>query len=170
MKPGSEGLFYYPYPMGAKAPKFNENARGVFFGMTLKHTRAHFARSILEGIAFQYAETLELLEKLGVSAKEASIVGGEARSPLWNQIKADVLARPIRQPKVQDAAALGSAILASVGARVYDSVGRAVKNMVRTRTIYRPKAEERGIYVSAYEEYKKVYSELEDAYRALQQP
>jgi len=164
---GSEGLFYYPYPMGAKSPKFNTIARAVFFGVTLIHTKAHFVRSILEGIAFQYAETVELIEELGIRVKEASIVGGEARSGLWNQIKADSLGRPIKQPEVEDAAALGSAILSSIGAGVYDTVEKAIKNMVRIRRTYRPRGKEKRIYFYLYEKYKKVYEEFEDAYKIL---
>jgi len=164
---GSDGLFYYPYPMGAKSPKFNTIARAVFFGVTLTHTKAHFARSILEGIAFQYAETVELIEGLGIRVKGASIVGGEARSQLWNQIKADALARPIKQPEVEDAAALGSAILSSLGAEIYDTVKTAVKNMVRTRRNYRPREKEKRTYSSFYEKYKKIYEEFEDGYKIL---
>jgi len=164
---GSGGLFYYPYPMGAKSPKFNTIARAVFFGITLIHTKAHFVRSILEGIAFQYAETVELIEEFGVEVKEASIVGGEARSRLWNQIKADALARPIKQPEVEDAAALGSAILSSLGAGVYDTVKTAVKSMVRIRRTYRPREKEKRIYSSLCEKYKKVYEKFEDGYKIL---
>ena len=77
---GSNGLFYYPYLMGAKAPKFNNLAKGVFYGFTLGHSKGSFVRAILEGVAFQYAESIEILNKLGISVKEASIVGGESKS------------------------------------------------------------------------------------------
>jgi len=162
--PGSEGLFYYPYPMGAKSPKFNTNAKAVFFGLSLIHTKAHFVRSIFEGIAFQYAETLELLRELGVQVKEASIVGGEARSELWNQIKSDVLGLPIKQPEVEDAAALGSAILAAVGVGLYRSVKAAVENMVRIRRTFRPRLSGQQLYASIYRRYKTVYDRFEPAY------
>jgi xylulokinase len=164
---GSDGLFYYPYPMGAKSPKFNPQARGVFFGQTLVHKKAHFVRSILEGIAFQYAETLELLGKMGVRVKEASIVGGEARSSLWNQIKADVSGIRITRPHVEDAAALGSAVLASVGVGVHPSVKSAARNMVRTQRVYEPRLEQHREYVTLYHSYKTVYECLETAFKFL---
>jgi len=164
---GSGSLFYYPYPMGAKSPKFASNAKAVFFGITLIHTKAHLVRAILEGVAFQYAETLELLEELGVKVKEASLVGGEARSQLWNQIKADALSRSIRLPDVEDAAALGSAMLSSVGVKVYKDVKEAVKNMVRIRTIYRPRMKESFMYAAFYEKYKKVYEFLKRGYDVI---
>jgi len=164
---GSNSLFYYPYPMGAKSPKFASNAKAAFFGITLIHTKAHLVRAILEGVAFQYAETLELLEELGVKVKQASLVGGEARSQLWNQIKADALSRSIRLPDVEDAAALGSAMLSSIGVKVYKNMKNAVRNMVRTRTIYRPRRKESLMYSAFYEQYKKVYEFLKHGYDVI---
>ena len=164
VKPGSDGLFYYPYPMGAKAPRFSPNATAVFFGLKLMHKKAHLVRSILEGVAFQYADSLELLKDLGVRIKEASIVGGEARSSFWNQIKANALGRPVRRPAVEDAATLGSAILASVGIGIHSSVERAVRNMVRIEKIYRPRSKERQIYTSLCQRYWQIYSDVEKAY------
>ena len=163
--PGSEGLFYYPYPMGAKAPKFNDHAKAVFFGLTLGHSKAHFVRAIMEGIAFQYAETLELFEKLGVSISEASIVGGEAKSELWNQMKADITGLKIWVPEVADAAALGSAILAGVGGGAYRDVREGVRRAVRYRKAYTPNPENHELYGKTMEKYKGVYSHLEGGYR-----
>jgi xylulokinase len=166
-EPGSDGLFYYPYPMGATAPKFDATARAVFYGLTLTHTRAHFVRSIFEGIAFQYAECIELLEELGLKVKEASIVGGEARSELWNQIKADIISRPIKQPTVEDAACLGSAILSSVGAGAYGTVSKAMKNMVRIERTFKPRHKEKQVYSKIYDKYRKVYQIIEVGFKIL---
>jgi xylulokinase len=166
---GSEGLFFYPYPLGAIGPGFfhNTKAKAVFFGITLTHTKSHFVRSIFEGIAFQYAETVKSVESLGLKMRQASIVGGEARSELWNQIKADVLGRPITQTVVEDAAALGSAILSSVGSGVYSSVAKAAKKMVTVRRVFKPQTEEHRKYSLLLERYKQVYRSLEDAYKAM---
>lgn len=164
VQPGSDGLFYYPYPMGATAPKFDAMARAVFYGLTLTHTRAHFVRSIFEGIAFQYEECLELIEELGLRVKEASIVGGEARSSLWNQIKADIISRPIRRPMIEDAAALGSAILSSIGAGIYGTVGKAIKNMVRTERTYTPNARDSQTYSRYYNKYREIYRSIEKGF------
>lgn len=165
--PGSEKLFYYPYPMGAKAPKYNELAKAVFFGFTLSHSKAHFVRAILEGVAFQYAESLELLGKLGVEPVEASIVGGEAKSDLWNQMKADVTGLKIWVPEVEDAAALGSAILAGVGAKAYKSVEEGVSRAVRFKKAYAPNPEANRLYRGLLEKYKKVYEHVEKGYNVI---
>jgi xylulokinase len=166
VKPGSNGLMYFPYLMGAKAPKFNSRAKAVFFGLTISHTKAHLIRAILEGVAFQYVESTELLKGFGLTVNEASIVGGEARSNLWNQIKADVLGRPIKRPAIEDAAALGAAILASVGIGKHSTIGKAVKNMVTVERTYRPRINIRRTYTVLWERYSQVYKDIERAYNA----
>jgi xylulokinase len=164
VKAGSDGLLFYPYPLGSKAPKFNDHAKGVFFGITLSHTKAHAVRSIFEGIAFQYAEAIGLEEDFGIKVKEASIVGGEARSNLWNQIKTNVLARPVRRPRVEEAAALGSAILASVGTGTNKTLGRAVDQMVTLAKTYRPQGRAVATYRTVYKRYQNVYHAIENGY------
>jgi xylulokinase len=167
---GSDGLCFYPYLMGSRVPKFNDHAKGVFFGITLSHTKGHFVRSIFEGIAFQYAEAIGLAEKLGIKIKEVSIVGGEARSNLWNQIKTNVLARPISKPKVEEAAALGSAILASVGTGTYKTVGKAVDQMVTSAKTYQPHGRSVAAYRVAYKRYQNVYHAIEKGYSCSNAP
>jgi len=165
--PGCEDLFYYPYPMGAKAPRFNNLAKGVFYGFTLGHTKSHFIRAILEGIAFQYTETLLLLQDFEVRVREASIVGGESRSALWNQIKTDVMNKPLRTLKVSDAAALGSAILAGVASQVFTSVQKAARQMVHAKNLYRPDIGRSAQYRAILQKYDGVYSSLEKGYILL---
>jgi xylulokinase len=164
---GSEGLFYYPYPMGAKAPKFNDLAKAVFFGFTLSHSKAHFIRAIIEGVAFQYAETLELLAELGIKPTEASIVGGEAKSDLWNQIKADVTGLKLFVPDVMNAAALGAAILAGVGGGIYRSGEDGVNQAVRFRKVYLPNEKNHYAYRAILEKYKKIYEFLAEGYKVI---
>lgn len=165
---GSDMLFYYPYPMGAKSPKFNDLARAVFFGFTLGHSKAHFIRAILEGVAFQYVETLEILTELGVHVKEVSMVGGETKSSLWNRIKADVIGIPIKIPEASDAAAaLGSAILAGVGSGVYKNVQEGVERCVRSMERYDPRMDAHEKYMQIHEKYRKVYDILSPAYKTI---
>lgn len=165
--PGSDKLFYYPYPMGARAPKFNDLAKGVFFGFTLGHTKAHFIRAVLEGVAFQYKETVDILKTLNLNVLEASMVGGETKSHLWNQIKTDIMGERIKIPEVADAAALGSAILAGVGTGIYKDIKSATKRAVRFKRVYKPGRKSREKYAEFYEKYKKVYESLEKAYRVV---
>jgi xylulokinase len=166
ISPGSDGLLFYPYLTGAFSPKFNEKVRGVFFGVSLSHTKAHFIRAILEGVAFQYLETFGILVDLGVKIERASMVGGETRSDVWNQIKADIIGIEIRIPEVDDAAALGAALLAGTGTGEYSSLKRAAEEAVSIRKVYRPRMETRRLYLEAYKRYRGVYDFIEKAYQA----
>lgn len=163
---GSENLFYYPYPMGAKAPKFNNLAKAIFYGFTLSHTKSHFVRAVLEGVAFQYAESI-ILSELGVSVKEASIVGGESQSDLWNQIKADVIRRPIKTLQVPDAAALGTAILGGMSAKAFESIHKTVEEMVRIKKVYTPNRERNLQYSKILLKYKRIYESVEKGFKVI---
>ncbi len=164
---GSDNLFYYPYPMGAKAPKYNDLAKAVFFGFTLSHTKAHFVRAIMEGVAFQYAEILDLVRNLGIELTEATIVGGEAKSDLWNQMKADVTGLKVWVPEVPDAAALGSAILAGIGGEAYKDVSEGVERTVRFRKCYNPNLETTQHYRIILDKYKKLYDFFKKGYPVI---
>ncbi|MBI4731368.1 MAG: hypothetical protein HY781_04450, partial [Chloroflexi bacterium] len=93
--PGADGLVMLPHLMGAFSPEPNLQARGSFAGFTLSHTRGHFVRALLEGVAFLLRRNLESIERTGISVQEIRSTGGGARSRLWNQIKADVCNRPV---------------------------------------------------------------------------
>ncbi len=164
MPVGCEGLFYYPYLSGAKSPRYNSSAKGVFYGFTITHTKPHFVRAIYEGIAFQYAETIKLLTPFGIKVKEATIVGGESKSKVWNQIKSDVIGRPIKTLRVADAAALGSAILAGLASNIFNSVERALKQMIHDKDIYRPNRTLLKIYEVVLNKYEKIYDFIEKGY------
>lgn len=92
VEPGSCGLTFLPYLCGSSMPKYNPEARGSFTGISAEHTRAHFARSIMESVACILKSSLEYL---GADAKEIRSIGGGARSSLWCQIKADILGKKL---------------------------------------------------------------------------
>ncbi|RLE86317.1 MAG: xylulokinase [Thermoprotei archaeon] len=165
--PGSEGLMYYPYLWGAKTPFFNPDARGVFIGFTHAHTRAHFIRAVLEGVAYQYVGAMELLRDLGVEVRRVTMTGGEVRGRLWNEIKASVLGMRILVPRVISAASLGAAILAAVGAGLYRSFDEAVSSMVHVAEAYEPRPELHEKYVKLYKAYVETYRRLEDAFEIV---
>ena len=90
VSPGAEGLFFLPYLTGERTPHPDPLARGAFIGLTTRHTRAHMARAVLEGVAFGLRDSLEILKSMNLSIGNVRISGGGARSPLWRQIHADV--------------------------------------------------------------------------------
>ncbi|MEM3489232.1 MAG: FGGY family carbohydrate kinase [Nitrososphaerota archaeon] len=164
--PGSNGLFFYPYIEGARAPYYNANATGVFFGIQAHHTYAHFVRSIIEGIAFQYPPTLKLV--LQYSKKRPNsliIVDDEAKNLLWNQLKSDVLGMKIKTPKILYAAAMGAAILAALASKVYTNPSLAVQQMIKYDNEYYPELTKHKIYNTIRKKYEQIYRIIEKAYQ-----
>ncbi len=107
---GSDGLIVLPHLEGAACPEFNPYARAVFFGASMRHTRAHFTRGILESVAYMLKRNLDTVEELGIPVDRIRSIGGGARSRLWLQIKADVLQKPVEAPEIEEAALLGAAL------------------------------------------------------------
>jgi xylulokinase len=136
---GADGLSFYPFVDGGRrAPWYVDGATGAFLGIVSGHTRAHFVRAILEGIAFQYPPTLELIKPPGPFSGSLAVVDGESRNPLFNQLKADVLGLPIRTLEVAESAALGSALLAAQAAGVVPDAPSAVERLVHFDRVYEP--------------------------------
>jgi xylulokinase len=159
--PGAEGLVFLPAMQGAMAPEWNGAARGVFFGLTLAHTRAHMTRAILEGSAFALRDILEAMQNAGLDVRRLTIVGGGAKGPLWRQIKADVTGLPVRVPASVETTATGAAILAAVAAGAHRTIGDAVDAFVAFRPDeHQPDPERREAYDDAYRRYRDVYFAL----------
>jgi len=161
---GSDGLIFYPFLDGSRLPYFNEDASGVFFGMTATHRRAHFIRAILEGVAYQYPALVNLVEEYTSRIGMISIVDGEARSHAWNAIKADVMGLPIRTTRSVEAAAIGSAILAGVAGGIFPSVEAGVDTLVATGEVFEPDPARHEIYAHERERYEAVYRHLDVAF------
>jgi xylulokinase len=167
IEPGAHGLFFYPYLCGARLPWFNPQATGVFFGLTEGHTKAHMARAILEGVAFQYVQALKMFTDLGCSSEKLVMVGGEVLSSLWNQIKSDVVNLPIVTLQVHEATSLGAAMLAALACGAYASAGEAAEEMVHIGSVYSPHGQKHERYMEIYERYEKVYRLLESGFEHL---
>ncbi|MGB9673589.1 MAG: xylulokinase, partial [Anaerolineales bacterium] len=136
-------------------PTPNPTARGLFFGFTLHHRRAHFARAVLEGVAFLLKQNLEKIQESGIDIQEIRSTGGGARSPLWNQIKANVCNYPIITLENEETALLGNAILAGVASQIFPSVADGVAAMVRVKARINPN-QEQAMYIKPYQIYRDV--------------
>jgi len=159
--PGAEGLIFLPCMQGAMAPEWNGAARGVFYGLSLAHTKAHMTRALLEGSAFALRDILEAMTNAGLDVRRLTIVGGGAKSALWRQIKADVTGLPVRVPDNIETTATGAAILAAVGSGVLPDVAAAVSAFVRYGPEeHLPNPEQGAIYDDAYRRYRDVYYAL----------
>jgi D-xylulose kinase len=159
--PGSSGLLMLPHLQGAGVPESNPNARGVFYGLSLHHGKAHMVRAILEAIAMNLRRMVEAVQAMGISVKEVRSLGGGAKSELWCQIKADVLGLPVYTMKnTQDAACLGAAILAGVAVGVWPSVKKAVDSFVEIDRVFEPDPDNKSVYDEYYGAYIDIYNNL----------
>ncbi len=157
VRPGSEGLVFLPYLSGERTPHADSDARGMFCGLNLRHTKAHMMRAIMEGVAFGLRDSLELVRSLNVDITEIILVGGGAKSRLWRQIQADVFGRPVSTLTVADAAPFGAALLAAVGSRVFKDCAEAVNATVKRAGQTDPHAGNVEIYDSLYFVYRQLY-------------
>jgi sugar (pentulose or hexulose) kinase len=158
--PGADGLVLLPHLQGAMAPEANPRARGVLYGITLRHTKAHVARAILESIACIVRRNIEVIEGLGIPVKEIRVLGGGARSAVWNQIKADVTGRTVLTMENTEAACLGAAVLAGMGVGVYPSLAQACATMVKVKSRHEPDTARASVYSGLYESYVGLFDAL----------
>ena len=164
---GSEGLIFLPYLSGERTPHADPYARGVFFGISLKHGKGHMVRSILEGVAFGLMNSLELMMELGIKPREVRILGGGSRSKLWRKIIADVFGVGVYTLEVDEGSSYGAAILASVGAGLYKSVKDAVDSVIKRKEFIEPDMELHERYKPYYEIYNRLYRDLRKEFREL---
>jgi len=161
---GSIELFLLPYFEGSGTPTFNRKARGVFLGLTLAHSRKEVIRAILEGLSYELRNNIEAIEEHRTDITELRAIGGGAKSKFWLQLKADIANRRVVVPNVTEAAALGAAILASVGAEIYGKTEEAVGAIYREKETFMPMSETRRIYENYYQLYKKLYGAFKNVF------
>jgi xylulokinase len=165
--PGSEGLLFLPYLSGDRSPHLDPDARGAFFGLTLRHTRGHLTRAVMEGVAFSLKDSLDLMAALRVPVDEIRATGGGARSALWRSILADVFDHPIHRTTVEEGPAFGAALLAGVTAGVYRDVDEATSHIALERDVQRPDPHRSKRYAELQGVYDKLYSATRAAMHEL---
>ncbi len=159
---GSEGVIHIPHFVGAGAPYWNPQARAVFAGLALGHTRAHLMRAILEGVAYEIRTNLDVMKDLKLPASELRVTGGAARSEVWMQIQSDVINIPVILTEIEEATALGAAILACKGAGIYKTMVEAADVMVHERRRLKPNDANRDVYDRGFERYKALYNAISE--------
>ena len=157
VKAGSEGLILLPHCAGAVSPDCNPNARGVAWGITLAHKRGHWARAIMESVAYLLRDNVEALRAMGAQINEIRSLGGASRSALWLQIKADVLNLPVTVTECQEATSLGAAILGAVACGGFADTSAAVKRMVKVAARVEPgNRQDIETYQKSFERYQQL--------------
>jgi xylulokinase len=163
--PGAEGLTFLPYLSGERTPHKDPYAKGAFIGLSLKHTRAHMARAVMEGVAFAMRDSLEIMREMGVAITQVRASGGGARSPLWRQIQADVNKTPLVTTNIDEGPAYGAALLATVATGLYASVEEACDAIIKVVEQCNPKSANAPVYDAWFKEYQEAYRALAPGFR-----
>lgn len=162
VQPGSEGLIVLDYWQGNRTPYTDSEARGMIWGLSLKHGEGHVFRAILEGICYGTEHILRTMRENDFEPKEGVVCGGPTKSDLWMQMHADVSNLPISFTKIPDAPALGSAILGAVGAGVYPDIKEAARNMVHTESSIKPDPAMHEEYKFYADKYVETYPQMQE--------
>ncbi len=161
---GCDGLVFLPYLMGERTPHLDPHARGVWFGLTAAHRRAHLTRSVMEGVAYSLRDCLDILVEMGVPVDEIRASGGGGRSPLWRQIQADVFGRTVLTVNAAEGPAYGAALLAGVGAGRWGSVPEACDATISVTSRVEPERSRAEVYARGHETYRDLYARLKTAF------
>lgn len=153
---GANGLIFHPYLMGELTPHANPMLRGSFIGVSAGHTKAHFARAVMEGVAMSLLDCKKYLEEKGVNiGKTAYIIGGGAKSEVWRQIVADALNLTLIQTKHNDSS-FGSAMCAGISAGFFKDYDDAVAVCQKVTGETKPIAKNTEKYAKIFQKYKKI--------------
>lgn len=166
VNPGSDGLIFQPYFSGERAPLWNPNARGAFFGLTLHHQKQHMIRSVLEGIIYNlYSVLLAMQEQTG-EPRKIQATGGFARSPLWRQMMADIFNQPVSVPESFESSCLGAAVLGLYATGEADSLD-IVSDMVGAIHQHVPIKENVAVYEKLFPIFIRLSRKLEDEWSEI---
>ncbi len=164
---GSERLIYLPYLMGERTPHLDPDCRGVFFGLSAIHTRAHMLRAVMEGVSYSLCDCNDILKEMGVHVSQMMACGGGGRSPVWRQMLADLYDCQVKTVHQSEGPALGAAILAGVGCGLYESVESACRRLISEDKSASPVKEQTETYKAYHALYQELYGQLKGCYKTL---
>ena len=160
---GSDGLLFAPYIVGERTPYADSKVRGSFTKIDTTHTRAHFARAVLEGITFSLRDSMELMSELTAKKFDKILsVGGGSKNKDWLQMQADIFDTEIITLTTEQGPGLGAAMMAAVGTGWFANLNECAKTFVHYKSGISPVKENVSKYNEAYESYKKVYGATRD--------
>ena len=164
---GSDGLLVLDYFQGNKHPYLDGSVRGMIYGLSLSHTRAHLFRALMEGVCFETAHLLKQFGDAGRPIHEISLSGGFSSSDLLLSILADVCGVIVNVPENSQCSCLGSGIVAATAAGAWSDLQEASGNMTRFRKVVRPDPENHRRYLLLFGKYLEVYPEFKDFFHSL---
>lgn len=151
--PGCNGLYLMPYLSGMNYPSAKEDARGIFTGISLTHTRGHFARATLESIAFLLRQSIDEIKKCNIATDKIYSLGGGSSSVVWNRIKADFTGKPIVTLHEKETTCKGAGAMAAVGSGIIEDYESAIALYLKEKDTFLPRERESCDYDSIYKEF-----------------
>ncbi|HEX7055674.1 MAG TPA: FGGY family carbohydrate kinase, partial [Bacilli bacterium] len=158
--PGSDGVMFLPFLVGSGTPFFHPDDTAAWIGLRYRTDRATMMRAVMEGIAYNICDSIQVFQKMGLSLEHIRLGAGGSRNPVWCQIIADVLGYAIDILAVQDASTLGACLLAGLGLGVYDNVDQASSRVVKINTRFNYNDKAHQIYKELYQVYRNLYTVL----------
>lgn len=165
--PGSDGLLFTPYLVGERTPHADPLIRGSFIGMDGSHTRAHFARAVMEGITFSLHESVDIFRGAGKTVDTIVSIGGGAKNPVWLQMQADIFQAEVVALENEQGPGLGAAMLAATGCGWFPSLDACADTFVKRSRSYRPDPARSARYAELFGVYKQVYAQTKGLNEAL---
>ena len=161
---GAERLFFLPYLMGERSPRWNPHARGAFVGLTIRHTRAHMYRAVLEGVTMNLRVILDAFRDQGTKIDAMRLIGGGASGRIWNQIMADIYGLPVHRLSIlEEATSMGAALVGGVGVGLYRDFSM-IETMNDIAVTVMPDAKAQAVYEQMVPIFNKLYDALAPVY------
>lgn len=157
---GANGVIFLPYLVGERSPIWNPKAKGVFFGLSISTDAGALVRSVLEGVAYAFADNIEIIEESYGHLGQLKLGGGGARSAIWPQILSDVSGKELVLMDNPDLETLGCAMVAALGTGYYSSVEEILDSLTKVVSVVTPQSDRRTIYAERLRVYRQLYSEL----------
>jgi gluconokinase len=157
VKPGSEGLIFIPYLLGERSPVWNAHARGVLFGLQIRHGQAEMIRATLEAVIYcLFGMSQPLFEQAEI--RKIYATGGFARNELWLQILADAFNLPVSVCETVENSAWGAAKCGM------QAIGITVSEKTAVNKTYYPDASVHPIYANGFNQFQRLYDLLKDEF------
>jgi xylulokinase len=153
----TDGLYFLPYLSGERSPINDPEAKGVFYGLTMAHTRADMTRAVVEGVCLGLKDCLLAMSDKNTDIKFTSVIGGGARSDEWLQILADCLGLEVRTVNTTEGGGLGAVILAMTAASAYPDIQTACNALISYEKSFKPNPVRIKNYDNKYKEFKQLY-------------
>lgn len=164
---GANNLLFMPYMLGERSPRWNPDARAVFLGLTIRHTRADMVRAVMEGVAFNLRVILDALRQQGMSIDHLRVIGGGVSRRFWTSIMADIYGLPLQRLAIlEEATSMGAAVVGGVGVGLYPdfTIAERMNDVVETISNNPQNA---TTYDALYEVFEASYHALEPIYTQL---